>query len=390
MTTNQASDTDRHKLAVNRLRRRRPLDAAAIDRFLARHDVPIVEGSRCTFLWRGDADEVRVAHWVVGLTNPIPLRRIDGTDLWYAVVELPEGSRVEYRIEVVRGGHVENLQDPLNPKVAHNPIGANSVCHASGYVVPDWTHPDPLARPGHLQDLVVNSRALGRTCSATVYLPARFQPTARYPLLVVHDGPDFLRYAAAKTVLDNLIHRMDVAELVAVFLEPQDRLVEYADHAGHARFIASELLPELEGSLPLITQQRGRCLMGSSFGAIASLSTAVRHPRLFGSLLLESASFAFTDIGTDHGGGAVFDPVVKFVNRYRAQPRRVADRVYVTCGMYEPMIVGNRAMVPVLRSAGMQVRYVEARDGHNWENWRDRLRDGLAWIFPGPQKYVYE
>ena len=32
----------------------------------------------------------------------------------------------------------------------------------------------------------------------------------------------------------------------------------------------------------------------------------------------------------------------------------------------------------------MEVRFVEARDGHNWENWRDRLREGLSWLFPGP------
>jgi S-formylglutathione hydrolase FrmB len=32
----------------------------------------------------------------------------------------------------------------------------------------------------------------------------------------------------------------------------------------------------------------------------------------------------------------------------------------------------------------MQVRYVEARDGHTWENWRDRLRDALTWVLPGP------
>ena len=38
-------------------------------------------------------------------------------------------------------------------------------------------------------------------------------------------------------------------------------------------------------------------------------------------------------------------------------------------------------------STGMEVRYVEARDGHNWENWRDRLREGLSWLFPGPLLY---
>ena len=47
-------------------------------------------------------------------------------------------------------------------------------------------------------------------------------------------------------------------------------------------------------------------------------------------------------------------------------------------------------MAPVLQSTGMEVRYVEARDGHNWEAWRDRLREGLSWLFPGPLWMIYE
>ena len=95
--------------------------------------------------------------------------------------------------------------------------------------------------------------------------------------------------------------------------------------------------------------------MGASFGAVAALSTAYRHRDTYGSLLLQSGSFVFTDIGTEHGGGPVFDPVVRFTNRYRARPRAVADRVFVSCGVYEPLIVRNRSMVPVLsgdRDAG--------------------------------------
>ena len=47
-------------------------------------------------------------------------------------------------------------------------------------------------------------------------------------------------------------------------------------------------------------------------------------------------------------------------------------------------------MVPLLHEHGVEVRYAEVRDGHNWENWRDRLRDGLSWTFPGPLWMVYE
>jgi enterochelin esterase family protein len=352
--------------------------------------VPIVEGARCTFLYRGEASEVHLMHQIFGLRQRIPLRRLRGTDLWYLVLELPDGSRVEYQLEVARGEQRERINDPLNPHVAHSPMGSSSVCYARGHEVPEWTQPDPEARPGSLAELVVPSRALRRSARVTLYLPARFRRIARYPLLIVHDGGDYLKYAAARTVLDNLIHRLDVAETIVAFVYPGDRLTEYANSAAHARYLTAELVPHLETEFPLAGTPSSRCLMGASFGAVAALSAAYRYPGEYGSLLLQSGSFVFTDIGHDHGGGPAFEPVVRFVNRYRAAPRRVADQVFVSCGVYEPLIIRNRSMVPTFEAAGMTVRYVEARDGHSWENWRDRLREGLSWIFPGPQKFFYE
>jgi enterochelin esterase-like enzyme len=386
-----AAGAETRRLAINRLKDQKPLDAAAVDEFLGQHRVPIVEGSRCTFLFRGEADEVHLAQRIVGLADLLPLRRLWGTDLWYLVLELPEGSRVDYQLEVRRGEDVERFNDPLNPDLSHSPVGSSSVCFGHGYETPAWTLPDPDAREGDLVEMTVRSRALRRDCPVTLYLPARFRRSKSYPLLVVHDGPDFLQYAAAKTVLDNLIHRLDVAETVVAFLHPEDRLTEYANSTAHSRFVSDELVPRLEADLPLIGKPSGRCLLGSSFGAIASFSAAVKNPKTYGSLVLMSGSFVFTDIGgEDHGGGPVFDPVVKFVNKYRARPTYVTDRMFVSCGVFEPLIVRNRSMVPTFESVGMTVRYVEARDGHSWENWRDRLRDALSWVYPGPQKFVYE
>ena len=70
MTVAPGQIRERRRLAINRLIDRRPLDGAAIDRFLERHGAPIVEGDRATFLWRGEADEVMVRHRVVGLAGP--------------------------------------------------------------------------------------------------------------------------------------------------------------------------------------------------------------------------------------------------------------------------------------------------------------------------------
>ncbi|MGI5129583.1 alpha/beta hydrolase-fold protein [Pseudonocardia sp. CA-107938] len=377
------------RLAINALRAGRP-DAAAVDAFLAGREVPIVEGSRCTFLYRGEADAVHLAQRVLGLPDLIPLRRLHGTDLWYLVLELPAGSRVNYQLEIRRGDHVESINDPLNEKLSYSPVGTSSVCFAHGYVTPEWTAPDPDARPGELVELTVPSRALRSDRRVTVYLPARFRRTASYPLLVVHDGGDFLQYAAARTVLDNLIHRLDVAETVVAFTHPGERLGEYANSAAHSRYLTAELVPHLESTLPLAGQRSGRCLLGASFGAVASLAAAHRAPTAYGSLVLMSGSFVHTDIGTDHGEDPVFDPVVRFVNRYRERPRRVADRLWVGCGVYEPLITANRSIVPTFEATGMAVRFVETRDGHCWENWRDTLRDALSWVLPGPQKWVYE
>jgi enterochelin esterase-like enzyme len=372
------------RLAINQLQQQGLVDEASVDRFLAGRELPIVEGRHCTFVFRGEADEVFLAQRILGLPGRLPMRRVAETTLWYVVLKVPQKSRINYQIEVRRGEHIERFNDPLNPKLSHSPFGAISVCFTLGYTDPEWTFPDPDAPPGELTDLVVTSNALARDCPVTLYLPAGFRRTASYPLLVVHDGGEFLQYAAAKAVLDNLIHRGEIVPMIAAFLHPKDRLVEYAHSVEHGHFVSHELLPQLETDFPLVRHHSGRILLGASFGAIASLSTAYRAPRTYGSLVLMSGSFVYAAPGTDHGGGPVFDPVVQFVNRYRERPRWLAERLFVSCGLYEPLIIANRAIVPIFESTGMRVRYVEARDGHTWENWRDRLRDALTWVAPGP------
>ncbi|CAN5912860.1 N/A [soil metagenome] len=366
-----------------------PRTREAVDAFFAHHSFPIVDGSSITFVWRGEAEAIHLKHWVFGLPSSQQLSRVEGTDVWHLTLQLPPGSRVEYKLEVVRNGHGEWMQDPFNGNVARDPFGGNSVAHGTGYEIPSWIHRDPTAAKGHRDEIWIESTTFGRR-GFGLYIPSRFQRSRQYPLLVVHDGHDYLRYASMDTILDNLIDRLEIADAIVVFTSSPDRLHEYADDPRHAKFLVEELVPYVERLFPLDTQPQSRCLMGASFGAVATLSTAHRYPGFFGKLLLQSGSFAFTDIGDRNHRGPLFDPVVAFINRFRAEPTPVSERVFVSCGMYESLIYENRSMVPLLLSTGMDVRYVEARDGHNWENWRDRLREGLSWLMPGPFLHVYE
>ncbi len=362
---------------------------AAVDALLQGNEFPLIDGGEATFVWRGHADAVILRHFIFGLETDCAFHRVPGTDLWHISLDLPRNSRIEYKFDVVEHGRHHWIRDPYNPRHATDPFGANSVCATDGYQVPDWVQADPEARCGTLQDIEIAETPFGEPRRVTVYTPARFRPSRRYPLLVVHDGGDYLRFAALQAVLDNLIHRGEVQPLIVALTHPGNRLVEYPNDDRHTSFIAETVLPLLEARFPLFPDPASRVLMGASFGGVASLSVAWRYPGLFGGILSQSGSFAFTDIG-NHKRGPAFDPVVRFVNAFREKPGQPVARAFLSCGQYESLIYENRSMVPFLQRIGIAVRYTEARDGHNWENWRDRLQEGLSWLFPGPLWMVYE
>lgn len=365
--------------------------AQTIEQFLQenRDNFPLIDRHGVTMVYYGVAEAVHLQHWVYGLSSSQAFERFHDNDLWYLYLPLPPQSRIEYKIEVVRHGHGEWITDPLNPLLAHDPFGANSVCQAYGYERPDWTFADEDARPGQLDELQLYSAALASERRVLLYLPPRYRSRGRYPLLIVHDGEDYLQYAQLQTVLDNLIQRRELAPLVVALTQSPDRLNEYAADRRHAHFLSEELLPQLNQKLAINDDPRSRAVMGASFGGVASLSTAWYYPGLYGNLLLQSGSFAFTDIGPQRRG-PVFEPVARFVNAFRDNPGKPVDNIFLSCGVYESLIYENRSLLPLLQEQGINVRYTEARDGHNWENWRDRLRDGLSWLFPGALWLFYE
>ncbi len=376
-------------LSLNKLLAKGVPDQSQVDAFIADSVFPLIDGTDVTFVYRGPAEAVYLHCWISGLDTAQPFQAIAGTDLWVTTIDLPKGSRIEYKFELSTHGNRKLILDPLNKVLAHDPFGANSVCQGAGYQRPAWTQHDQDARPGNFENHRVESSAFNQTREIKVYVPARFRQNRRYPLLIVHDGIDYLQFADLKIVLDNLTHQLEIPPVIAVMIQSPDRLKEYAGDDRHARFLSQDLLDFMSQHYPLIDTPEARCIMGASFGGVAALHAAWQNPNRFGSLLLQSGSFAFSDIGR-HQRGPMFDPVVRFMNAFRENPGRPVDRIFMSCGMYESLIYENRSLVPQLQASGIEVRFEEARDAHNWENWRDRLRIGLSWLLPGPAWMVYE
>lgn len=363
-----------------------------LEAFVREHTFPLMDANDTAtfFYWDGEpADAVYLQHWVFGLAAKMEFRRIPHTDAFYLPVDLPRRARVEYKLEVVRGGQGRWMQDPRNPRRAWDPFGSNSVCPAGSYAEPEWVEHDPRARAGKLVEGRLRSAVYGGERRYKVYVPAEARTGKEYPLLVVHDGDDFLHYGSMKTVLDNLIFRHEVAPLLVCFTSGERRNEEYAANPRQADFLATELVPHVSDRFPALREPRFRGLMGASFGAVSSLHAATRNPGVWGQLLLQSGSFAFTDIG-EHTRGPLWDPIVAFVNDVRERQPRLGARVYASCGTFESLIYYNRSMVPLFQRIATEFRFEEAPDGHNWINWRDRLRAGLGFLFPGPLWMYYE
>jgi enterochelin esterase family protein len=363
-----------------------------LDAFVREHTFPFTDKETAVFFWwsREPVEAVYLLHWVFGLESRQPFLRLGTTNALYLPIELPHRARVEYKLEVVTSTGRALVRDPLNPLLAFDPFGSNSVCAMPGYTPPRWVVPERAARAGNLVGFQHQSAVYGGSRDVQVYLPEEYRPTKKYPLLVCHDGRDYLRFASTATVLDNLIARHEVAPLVVAFTSGHDRNREYAADPRQPAYLVDELLPALRERYAISDDPADLGLMGASFGGVASLFTAWTRPGVFGKLLLQSGSFVFTDIG-GHGRSPLFDPIVTFVNAFRADPKRIAaERVFLSCGQFESLIWFNRSLGPLLRDAGIDSRFVESADGHNWIAWRDRLREGLTFLFPGMLWMIYE
>lgn len=324
------------------------------------------------FVWRGRAEAAELRTWMPNFPAIPGFRRLAGSDLWVLALPLPSAAMIEYRLAIDRGERRTEFLDPLNPATTSNPFGVNSLATGPGYVRPPWTVANPSVPAGTVSEIRVQSNAWGERRHHLLYLPAGHSRRQTHPLVVVHDGPDFVHHSTLNVVLDNLIAEGTLPPLVAALHQPRARLTEYAGDERHVAHV-QELADHIRRRTALDDR---RVMLGSSLGAVAALSVAWHRPEDVTGLGLLSGSFA-NRVDDDHPE-EVFGPISALINAVDDDRRLAGLRTYVSCGRYEGLIDLNRALVPRLRSLDMAVRYEETWEGHQWASWRDRLRAALT------------
>lgn len=317
------------------------------------------------FFYRGVGQDVALAgdmnSWSDGHS---PLQQLSTTTLWYRSERYAPDARLDYKY-VVDGSWI---LDPRNPYTISGGFGPNSELRMPGYEPPpEILRQDGVPR-GTLFDTTFTSVALGGSREVTIYLPPGYEQSQELcPVVLFHDGPDYLSLGSAANVLDNLIHEGRIPPTIGVFVPAVDRNQEYAGSKidVFTDFIVNTVMSTVDTRYRTRRDPSARAMIGSSNGGNISLYIAMKHPDVFGNSAAQSSNIISTISNTFENG-----PLLPL-------------RLFLDLGKYDipvliPLVHG---FVPVLQSKGYDFRYQEYNEGHSWGNWRAHIDDALEYFF---------
>jgi enterochelin esterase-like enzyme len=329
---------------------------------------PVIGNGTVTFLWQGRT----APHLMDDLHNweeaPQTMQR-DGTDLWSFSMPLAADAYLEYCFLDSRTG--ERIPDPLNQNRIWN--GINAYNHF--FYMPQ-AGPSPLIHPlrgaakGSVTRHKVPTREFATGANRTVYL---YQPSVKtpVPLVVVYDGPDYLKRARLNVIVDNLIASKRIRPFAMAMVQNGGRArnLEYTCSESTLGFVFECVIPLAQEHL-ILTPPGGEPygILGASMGGLMALYTGMRLPRVFGKILSQSGAFTLPE----------HQFVVVDLVKYTPPPD---IDIWMDIGRYESLLHGNRQMYTLLKEKQYNVRYHEFSGGHNYTTWRDDIWRGLEALF---------
>ncbi|HVG33173.1 MAG TPA: alpha/beta hydrolase-fold protein [Pyrinomonadaceae bacterium] len=325
---------------------------------------PIIEEGQAVFFYRGTSRKVELVGDFTGWSRRgLLMTQLPGTDIRYYVRSFAREARAEYKLI----GDGEWMIDPLNPERIDNGLGGlNSVLRMPGYSEPVLLD-DETTVSINLDSWKAQSRLLGGARAIQVYLPPGYDKSgARYPVLYMQDGAEYLTRARAALIADELIAHRKVAPFIIVFISPVDRLKEYWANDLYADFLATELVRLVDARYRTLARRDARALMGASLGGVNSVWAALRHKDTFARVGGQSSSFQIDN-----------ERVVGALSRLGTMKAERPFKFYFDVGRMESILGANRRVRAMLRAKGYAVSYRETETGHNWTSWRDRLANAF-------------
>lgn len=349
-----------------------PQRSAIADSFMATiSSFPFIEEKTIAyFLYRGSVNSVNVPgdanSWN---TSAFPMVKLAGTNLWYKQAIFEPDARLDYKFFL--NGSTWIL-DPLNPKQVSGGFGPNSELAMSNYVQPPEIEFQVNIPHGALRDTTISSTILGNSRKVQIYTPPSYQTAVNdsFPVVLFHDGLEYVTLAKANNVLDYLIAKNRIKPVIAVFVPPVNRDDEYALNmtSQYESFIVGELMPIIDKRYHTKRNPASRAMIGISFGGLIATQICYNHPKAFG--LCGPFSPAYW-------------PRDKTILKMVTSGEKKDIKWYLDWGTYEiSIMLDGRMLQDKLATTRYQVAWREWHEGHSWGSWRAHLDNALEYFFP--------
>ena len=341
---------------------------AVADSFMnSGHFIPFIEYDTLVhFVYNAPAVAVSVAGDATGWNPDKYMTHVNGCNFHYYTTSYESDARLDYKLVIDSANWI---LDPKNPNTCSGGYGQNSELRMPGYTVPPEISYYSTIQHGTLRDTTFHSVTLGNSRLVRVYLPPGYPSgSTSYPVILFHDGIDYINLCNTPNILDYLISQHLISPVIGVFVPPVDRTAEYAGGKIDlfTSFIVNELMPVIDARYKTSREPSKRAVAGASDGGNISLYIGMKHPEQFGKICAQSSD------------------VQSVISSTFSTGPKLNLSLYIDIGTYDigvliPMVHGLR---DILQSKGYDFQYREWHEGHSWGNWKGHLRIPLMQFFP--------
>jgi enterochelin esterase family protein len=339
---------------------------AKTDSFINANPVlPYIENDTTViFIFYGNAKTAVISGDFTGWEPSMPMTGVAGANFFYHTIHFEADARIEYKL-VIDG---KWIVDPKNPRSFTGGTGVNSEVRMPGYIVPPEILPYPDIPHGTVYDTSFFSKKLNNSRPVKIYLPPGYNVQKQYPVIVFHDGIEFVTLANMTNILDYLIAHYEIEPVIGVFVPPIDRSNEYygLKKDAYTTFIVKELMPVIDHKYATSIDPRKRATFGISAGGNIALYIGMKHPESFGKISAQSSSV---------------QPEIS--GKYKKSPKMNLE-FYLDIGKYDlpqliPMVDN---LTRILRGKNYSLRFKQWHEGHSWGSWETHVRFALIQFFP--------
>lgn len=352
---------------------------AALAEAVRQRESPWLKGRRALVSYVGEAEDVSIAGDFLDF-GVQPLERLEGTDVWIRVVELPSAGAWDYRMVIDYG---DPIVDPRNPNTVDIGGSARSWLASAGWEPSPWVKAPEGAEAddrasGEEVMLELESEARGDTRQIRVHLPASYEADVErsFPLLVVTNGEEAYQ-AGLATAAERLAAAGEIDPVVIAFVPFtgwQERGFTATPDFG--KLLTAELIPRLAAEFRVAQDRDGRAIWGPRTGAHAALSAALQVPETYSRAVIQDLQT--WNESEDHFRSLLSDPV--------ADPETELIFGWSETGITSPTLGRSshddrQWLTETLTARGMLFTSEVIPGGSGWINWQARIADVLRLLY---------